>query len=417
MNLKSFWEDVEKSSQLFSDLSIIVPPIAFMIPRGKLSISTSDLFKTLFFSFFPKRKVDHIPFPNQYGTAFFCLSARTGLDLALRALELPPGSAILTTNINIPDMFAIIRAHQLEIQPIAVNEQTLTLSIEELVKSITDSTKAILVTHLFGGVMNMKEIIRFAKENDLVVIEDCAQAFNFDYQGHPQTDIVLFSFGLIKTNTTLTGAITAVRKPALFDRMNALNQSLPVQRTNRYRFKILKAILIQLMTSRFCYTLIYHFSRWAGRDFDELLAGITKGFPGADVNHKIRFRPCPINLKLLAKRTSSSNHSMINQRKLLAQQILSKVPRHCHIGSQTDQHTYWVLPIKVKSPTTFIDAMRNEGIDASAKASSLISLTTSQETDFQLNLDQLVYLPIDKKLLTINWENFFKSSNNSINMH
>jgi dTDP-4-amino-4,6-dideoxygalactose transaminase len=43
---------------------------------------------------------------GQKDNQLVCLSVRTGFDLVLRALNLPAGSEILVTDINIPDMFS-----------------------------------------------------------------------------------------------------------------------------------------------------------------------------------------------------------------------------------------------------------------------------------------------------------------------
>jgi perosamine synthetase len=275
-----------------------------MIPRGRLSISFKALFKTIYNSFSPKFKGSSIP-NQRYGKALFCLSARTAIDLSLRALKLPPESGILAANINIPDMFTILKAHKLIIQPIFIERETLNLSVQALEKSLTSQTKAILVTHLFGGIAKMDEIIAFAKRNKLLVIEDCAQAFNFDYIGHPESDIVLFSFGLIKTNTCLTGAMVRFSNEDLFNEVARLNEQLPQQETQQYRLKLIKAIVIKIMTSTYCYTLIYEFTKWMKKDFDDVLASFTKGFPGEAVMQKIRFRPCNANLQLLKQKNGS----------------------------------------------------------------------------------------------------------------
>jgi len=56
------------------------------------------------------------------------------------------------------------------------DEKTFNISIEGLKNNITPNTKAILPVHLYGKACQMDEIMKFAKEKNLLVLEDCAQA-------------------------------------------------------------------------------------------------------------------------------------------------------------------------------------------------------------------------------------------------
>ena len=176
-----------------------------MIPRGRIDISISEIFRGIGYCLtdllgIAKPLNSLIKDDNQ----LICLSVRTGFDLLLTALDLPPDSEIVVSNISIPDMFSIIAAHQLVAIPVGVNKNTLYTSDEEIKSVLSTKTKAILVTHLFGAVANMEGIIALAKKYDLIVIEDGAQVYAGDnYKGHPKADVIMQSFGMIKTNTAI----------------------------------------------------------------------------------------------------------------------------------------------------------------------------------------------------------------------
>jgi perosamine synthetase len=364
-----------------------------MIPRGALSISYRQLLNALIFHFSWTKPADP-PLPVKYGKSIFCLSVRTGLHLSLKALDFEKGSEILITNINIPDMFAIIDAHELKSVPVTLNKHTLNINLVELQAKLTSRSKAILVTHLFGAIANMDEISVFAQKNGLIVIEDCAQAFDGNYCGHENTTVSLFSFGLIKTNTCLTGAMLCFNNGHIFGQVNALNQQLPQQPTRKFTQKIAKAFCIKLITTRWVYTILYGVIRLLNKDFDDFLATFTKGFPGTNVMEKILFRPCPANLKLLSNRTSVMDFQSIAQRKKIAQQILQQLPIELQIGNQNLHHSYWVFP--VCNSATLMEKLRKNGIDATARASSLVSLPTHFPASAltALKLTELIYLPI-----------------------
>ena len=59
---------------------------------------------------------------------------------------------------------------------VEVDEKSLTMSPEALRAIINEKPSAIIVTHLYGQLANIEEIIEVAKKNNIPVIEDCAQA-------------------------------------------------------------------------------------------------------------------------------------------------------------------------------------------------------------------------------------------------
>ena len=61
------------------------------------------------------------------GDALACLSVRSGFDLWLEALQLPPGSEVLVSAITIRDMVRIIEAHNLVPVPVDLNPEDLSV--------------------------------------------------------------------------------------------------------------------------------------------------------------------------------------------------------------------------------------------------------------------------------------------------
>lgn len=108
-----------------------------------------------------------------------CIGVANGLDalvLSIEALTLPARSDILVaSNTYIATILAIVRAGHL---PVLVEPEleTFNMNGHRLADAITANTRAICVTHLFGKCCRMDEICKFAEENGLKVIEDCAQA-------------------------------------------------------------------------------------------------------------------------------------------------------------------------------------------------------------------------------------------------
>lgn len=78
-----------------------------------------------------------------------------------------------------------------------VEEGTFNLDPDKLAAAITPRTKGVIVVHLFGQPARMDEILAVARQHNLFVIEDCAQAVGAKYKGTPVGmlgDVGTFSF-------------------------------------------------------------------------------------------------------------------------------------------------------------------------------------------------------------------------------
>jgi len=86
---------------------------------------------------------------------------------------------------------------------------------------ITTKTKAIMPVHIYGHPANMDELRAIANEHNLLIIEDCAEAFGCYYNGkHAGTfgDVGVFSFYGNKTITTGEGGMLVTNEKTLLDR-------------------------------------------------------------------------------------------------------------------------------------------------------------------------------------------------------
>ena len=112
-----------------------------------------------------------------------CASGTDALELILRAYEIGPGDEVI-----VPAMTWVSDAEAVSLvgaTPVFADilEGEYTLSPQALSKQITGKTKAIIAVHLYGLPCRMDEILALAKQHDLVVIEDCAQAHGAMYKG------------------------------------------------------------------------------------------------------------------------------------------------------------------------------------------------------------------------------------------
>ncbi len=110
-----------------------------------------------------------------------CANGTDALQIALMALDLKEGDEIITADFTFAATVEVIHLLKLKSVLVDVDYNTFTIDTDKLKAAITDKTKAIIPVHLFGQCANMEEILKIAKEHNLYVIEDNAQAIGAEY--------------------------------------------------------------------------------------------------------------------------------------------------------------------------------------------------------------------------------------------
>ena len=125
-------------------------------------------------------------------------SGTDALQLAIRALGITSGDEVITVSFT---FFATAEAiFYSGARPILVDidERTFNMDVAQVADRITPRTKAIIPVHLYGRTLDMKQLLEIAKDNNVAVIEDAAQAHgaSFDTGGRAGTAgrIGCFSF-------------------------------------------------------------------------------------------------------------------------------------------------------------------------------------------------------------------------------
>jgi dTDP-4-amino-4,6-dideoxygalactose transaminase len=110
-----------------------------------------------------------------------CANGTDALQIALMALDLQPGDEVIT-----PDFTFIATAEVIalmKLKPVIVDVDPITYNIDpkRISEAITPKTKAIIPVHLFGQSADMKQILAIARDHNIAVIEDNAQALGATY--------------------------------------------------------------------------------------------------------------------------------------------------------------------------------------------------------------------------------------------
>lgn len=110
-----------------------------------------------------------------------CANGTDALQIALMALELKPGDEVIVPAFTYVASAEVIGLLGLTPVMVDVDYGTFNVTVDNIKKALSPKTRAIIPVHLFGQSCDMEPILAFAKENNLYVIEDNAQAIGAEY--------------------------------------------------------------------------------------------------------------------------------------------------------------------------------------------------------------------------------------------
>jgi perosamine synthetase len=147
------------------------------------------------------------------------------LQLALIALGIGKGDEVI-----VPDLTFVATANSVTYtgaKPVFVDcdEKTWTIDVKKIKEKINEKTKAIMPVHLYGHPCDMDPILKLAKEHNLFVVEDAAEAHGAEYKGKKVGsigDVGCFSFYGNKILTTGEGGMCITNDEKLANRMRFL---------------------------------------------------------------------------------------------------------------------------------------------------------------------------------------------------
>lgn len=123
-----------------------------------------------------------------------CANGTDALQIAMMGLGLEQGDEVITADFTFAATVEVIALLKLTPVLVDVERDTFNMDIAALKKAITPKTKAIVPVHLFGQCANMEAVLKVAKEHNLYVIEDTAQAIGANYT---------FTDGIVKKAGTI----------------------------------------------------------------------------------------------------------------------------------------------------------------------------------------------------------------------
>ncbi|WP_027420377.1 DegT/DnrJ/EryC1/StrS family aminotransferase [Crocinitomix catalasitica] len=151
--------------------------------KSEVNTATQEVFQTAQFINGPEVKAFQSELEQYLNVKHVipCANGTDALQIALMALGLKPGDEVITSDFTFAATVEVIGLLNLTPILVDVNRDDFNISIEAIKKAITPKTKAIIPVHLFGQCANMDAIMEIAKEHNLFVVEDTAQAIGAVY--------------------------------------------------------------------------------------------------------------------------------------------------------------------------------------------------------------------------------------------
>jgi perosamine synthetase len=150
-----------------------------------------------------------------------CSSGTLAVEVAMRAVGVRPGDEVILAGYDFEPSF--LSVHNLGALPVLVDVSSTNASLDTvgLEAAITSTTKAILASHLHGGIARMSEIMAIADRRSVPVVEDAAQASGATVEGRPAGtwgDVGVLSFGGSKLLTAGRGGAIVTPHSDVFQR-------------------------------------------------------------------------------------------------------------------------------------------------------------------------------------------------------
>jgi L-glutamine:2-deoxy-scyllo-inosose/3-amino-2,3-dideoxy-scyllo-inosose aminotransferase len=147
------------------------------------------------------------------------------LQLALESLDVGAGDEVIVPGLT----WQATAAAALDINavPVLADSDASTYCIEPraIEHLVTERTRAVVVVHLYGSLVDMDAVLQIAARHGLAVVEDCAHAHGGQWRGRGVGSwgtLGCFSFQLFKTLTAGEGGFVTTNDGALRDRVYSL---------------------------------------------------------------------------------------------------------------------------------------------------------------------------------------------------
>jgi perosamine synthetase len=164
---------------------------------------------------------DYLNTPNLLAVS----SGSAAIDIAFILAGIVPGDEVISTSLTAEPTNTCLTARGATVRFADIDLDTGCIGVDGIRAAMTDKTKAVMVVHYGGYPAHIEEIADYCRKHELVLIEDCAHAFDAKVSGSAVGnfgDFGIFSFQAIKQITTIEGGAITYRDASLTDKIKKM---------------------------------------------------------------------------------------------------------------------------------------------------------------------------------------------------
>lgn len=172
---------------------------------------------------------------TQAKAALLTHSCTAALEMAALLCDLGPGDEVIMPSFTFVSTANAVALRGAVPVFVDIDAQTLNMDPEKTAAAVTEKTRAIFAVHYAGFPADMDALAAIAREHDLLLIEDAAQALGSTYKGRlagSLGDMAAFSFHETKNIISGEGGALTLMRPDLVERAEIIRE----KGTNRSRF-------------------------------------------------------------------------------------------------------------------------------------------------------------------------------------
>ncbi|MGY8770642.1 MAG: DegT/DnrJ/EryC1/StrS family aminotransferase [Pirellulales bacterium] len=154
-----------------------------------------------------------------------CASGTIAVEIALRSLNLPAECEVVLAAYDFAGNFRAIQAIGARPVLVDIDPASWCIDLNQLKNAISDSTKAVIVSHLHGGLANMAGVMELAEQHGLKVVEDACQvpgAIVDEKKAGTTGDVGVLSFGGSKLLTAGRGGAVLTNTAEIAQRIKVI---------------------------------------------------------------------------------------------------------------------------------------------------------------------------------------------------
>ena len=197
-------------------------------------------------------------------------SARAGLRFIFQALDLQPGDEVICSAFGYPIVPFLVKSLGFDLKFADCEMTTLGMDPEALREVISDQTRAVITTHLYGVPCQVDKIAEISQAHGAHLIEDCAHCYGAAVGGRKAGafgSAAYFSFETSKMINTMGGGMVTVNDTALAERIREIGSEEPQKDLSWLGKRLFKTTFEASVTHPWVFNLgVYQALRYAPRN-------------------------------------------------------------------------------------------------------------------------------------------------------